>query len=245
VVGLRWCDIDFDERMLTVSHQVQEHDGQAVLVPPKSDRSLRSIALDHVTVTMLRRLQERGVSASGFLCVNRNGRPWSPSYVTHTFGKLVTQVDLPPVRFHDLRHGAASLSLAAGNDLKIVQALLGHASIVLTADTYSGAWPTRPPKPPPHSSATPAETAGIAFVATPAPSAARPPALTEPRNAHERTQSPGPTVATRRAHRSTTPTSKIRSISEPCWWASRQNGAPPGTRTPNPLVKSQLLCQLS
>nr|WP_246481219.1 tyrosine-type recombinase/integrase [Amycolatopsis umgeniensis] len=44
--------------------------------------------------------------------------------------------------FHDLRHGAATLSLAAGNDLKTVQALLGHASIVLTADTYTSVLPS-------------------------------------------------------------------------------------------------------
>jgi hypothetical protein len=44
-------------------------------------------------------------------------------------------------RTHDLRHGAASLSLAAGNDLKTVQDMLGHASIVLTADTYSSVLP--------------------------------------------------------------------------------------------------------
>jgi hypothetical protein len=70
-----------------------------------------------------------------------DGMHWRPSYVTHTFGRLIREADLPPVRFHDLRHGAASLSLAAGNDLKIVQALLGHVSIVLTADTYTSVLP--------------------------------------------------------------------------------------------------------
>jgi hypothetical protein len=54
---------------------------------------------------------------------------------------LVREADLPPIRFHDLRHGAASLSLAAGNDLKSVQAMLGHESIVLTADTYTSVLP--------------------------------------------------------------------------------------------------------
>ncbi|MGH3845204.1 MAG: tyrosine-type recombinase/integrase [Pseudonocardiaceae bacterium] len=45
------------------------------------------------------------------------------------------------MRLHDLRHGAASLSLAAGNDLKTVQTMLGHSSIVLTADTYTSVLP--------------------------------------------------------------------------------------------------------
>jgi hypothetical protein len=48
---------------------------------------------------------------------------------------------LPPVRLHDLRHGAASLAHTAGADLKTVQDQLGHASIVLTADTYTTVLP--------------------------------------------------------------------------------------------------------
>ncbi|MFI6741754.1 tyrosine-type recombinase/integrase [Nonomuraea sp. NPDC050451] len=45
------------------------------------------------------------------------------------------------MRLHDLRHGAATLALAAHTDLKVVQAMLGHASIVLTADTYVSVLP--------------------------------------------------------------------------------------------------------
>jgi integrase len=62
-------------------------------------------------------------------------------YVTHTFTRLVVEAGLPPIRLHDLRHGAASLSLAAGNDLKVAQAMLGHSIIVLTADTYTSVLP--------------------------------------------------------------------------------------------------------
>ncbi|RSM63059.1 hypothetical protein DMH03_13560 [Amycolatopsis sp. WAC 01376] len=77
----------------------------------------------------------------GFLFTNRHRGPLSPGYVTHTFTRLVAEAGLPPIRLHDLRHGAASLSLAAGNDLKVVQAMLGHSSIVLTADTYTSVLP--------------------------------------------------------------------------------------------------------
>jgi len=48
---------------------------------------------------------------------------------------------MPPVRLHDLRHGAATLALAAGVDLRVVQDMLGHSSIVLTADTYTSVLP--------------------------------------------------------------------------------------------------------
>src|SRR5207249_9156405 len=54
---------------------------------------------------------------------------------------LATGAGLPPVRLHDLRHGAATLALAAGVDLRVVQEMLGHSSIVLTADTYTSVLP--------------------------------------------------------------------------------------------------------
>jgi integrase len=67
---------------------------------------------------------------------------FKPDWITKLFRDLNAESGLPPVRLHDLRHGAASLSLAAGNDLKTVQNMLGHASIVLTADTYTSVLPT-------------------------------------------------------------------------------------------------------
>ena len=66
-----------------------------------------------------------------------DGSPLHPDWLTRTFGRLVKESGLPPVRLHDLRHGAATLAHAAGADLKTVQEQLGHTSIVLTADTYT------------------------------------------------------------------------------------------------------------
>jgi integrase len=61
----------------------------------------------------------------------------APDRLSRYFRQLNDASGLPPIRLHDLRHGAASLALAAGADLKVVQDMLGHASIVLTADTYT------------------------------------------------------------------------------------------------------------
>src|SRR5207253_265955 len=66
------------------------------------------------------------------------GTPLSPSNVARrSYKPLLTRAGLPEVRFHDLRHTAASLLLAMGEHPKVVQELLGHASITLTMDTYS------------------------------------------------------------------------------------------------------------
>jgi hypothetical protein len=143
---LRWSDLDLDAGYLTVSHQIRQIGAYIEVGKPKSEASNRVIALDHNTVTVLRRYRDSCRSPVlgepvGYLFLNGWGRPIRPDALTNLFRRLNDETRLPPIRLHDLRHGAASLSLAAGNDLKTVQDMLGHASIVLTADTYTSVLP--------------------------------------------------------------------------------------------------------
>ena len=64
-----------------------------------------------------------------------------PYQVQAAFRTLVQRVGLGPVRFHDLRHTAATLMLRAGVPIKIVSTRLGHATAALTLDTYSHVTP--------------------------------------------------------------------------------------------------------
>jgi integrase len=145
VAALRWCDIDLDAATLTVHEQIVVVDGQDVVGFPKSESSRRTIALDKVTVELLDGLWRRhrdtlaatGRNRDGYVFVDAHGRRLRPDYLTRRLAALIAACDLPPVRLHDLRHGAASLALAAGVDLKVVQEMLGHASIVTTADIYT------------------------------------------------------------------------------------------------------------
>jgi integrase len=149
--GLRWCDIDLDGKTAIISQQLQQYDGRLAICPPKTPHSARVIALDHTTVAALRAHHDRqqaeaasygpGYRASGFVFTNLNGDPMAPDRLSRTFKALAAEAGLPPVRLHDLRHGAATLALAAGVDLRIVQEMLGHSSIVLTADTYTSVLP--------------------------------------------------------------------------------------------------------
>ena len=65
-----------------------------------------------------------------------------PETVTSRLQDLAAAAGLPPVRLHDLRHGAASLVLAAGVPMKVVQETLGHCSSAITADTNTSVYPT-------------------------------------------------------------------------------------------------------
>ncbi|WP_406640255.1 tyrosine-type recombinase/integrase [Amycolatopsis sp. WGS_07] len=143
LLGLRWSDVDLEGRYLTVSHQIRQVGATVEVGKPKSDTSNRVIALDHGTVALLRRHRAgQDCDPAGYLFLNGHGCPIRPDALTSLFRLLNTRSGLPPVRLHDLRHGGASLSLAAGADLKTAQHLLGHSSIVLTADTYVSVLPT-------------------------------------------------------------------------------------------------------
>jgi Phage integrase family len=100
--------------------------------------------LDPETVIVLRAHRGRqgrqfakaGIAPRSWVFAHEDGEPLAPSHLTHTFNDLVEETGLPPVRLHDLRHGAATLMLLAGEELKTIADLLGHSSVVLTADTY-------------------------------------------------------------------------------------------------------------
>jgi len=149
---LRWCDVDLDGKTAVISQQLQQYDGRLTVCPPKTPHSTRMmIALDRTTVAALRAHRDRqlaeaasfgpGYHASGYVFANLNGEPMAPDRLSRTFKALAAEAGLPPVRLHDLRHGAATLALAAGVDLRTVQEMLGHSSIVLTADTYTSVLP--------------------------------------------------------------------------------------------------------
>lgn len=149
--GLKWSDLDLDAGTLTVSGQLQQLGGRLVAGPPKSDAGRRVIALDKTTIAALRehRLRQqaerdaagRRWTETGYVFTTRTGKPVAPDLMTRLFRTLVAGSGLPPVTLHGLRHGAATLALAAGADLKIVQDQLGHSTVVLTADTYTSVLP--------------------------------------------------------------------------------------------------------
>jgi integrase len=149
--GLHWTDLDLDNAALTVTWQIVQHGWATELKAPKTEGSERVIALDAGTVAALREhrlIQRRERLAAGpawtdtgLVFTKPDGTAFHPATVTEQFHALVAAAELPPVRLHDLRHGAATLALAAGTDLKIVQEMLGHSTITLTADTYTSVLP--------------------------------------------------------------------------------------------------------
>ena len=74
----------------------------------------------------------------GLIFASQSGTPLNPeNLVKRSFKPLLKRAGLPEIRFHDLRHTCATLLLSRGVHPKIVQELLGHATIAMTLDTYS------------------------------------------------------------------------------------------------------------
>jgi integrase len=161
-LALRWSDIDFDRRQLSIRQTLQRmggkrfgHPGSSKLVfqEPKTDRSRRTLHLPETIVLALRRhrtaqLQERLLAGSawqehGLVFPNTIGNPLEPRDAVADFKRILAKAGLSAsIRFHDLRHSAASLLLAQGVQLRAIMELLGHSSIALTANTYSHILPS-------------------------------------------------------------------------------------------------------
>jgi hypothetical protein len=140
--GLRWVDVDLKARVVMIGQQRLAYGHTVAVGPPKTAASRRTIALDRHTVRLLRAHRKRQLAErmaagerwqdSGYVFTTADGTALHPDYLTRRFGRLVTDSGLPPVRLHDLRHGAACLAHAAGADLKTIQQQLGHATIAIT-----------------------------------------------------------------------------------------------------------------
>lgn len=167
VCGLRWDDLDPEAGVITVKQQLTERSGDDSVCPfcgknhqglrfaiPKTDSGeYRKIELDQVTAGVLLHHQvQQGLEKMawgdaytdhGLVFCREDGSPLSPGNVTELFHRLTDSVRMPDgsklrrVRLHDLRHGQASLMLAAGVPMDIISRRLGHARSSFTADTYA------------------------------------------------------------------------------------------------------------
>ncbi len=152
IIGLRWRDVDFAAGQIAVVQTRLKANGTTYFAGPKTARSRRTIAIDPVTVDVLRR--HRAAQARERLALGpsyedndlvfcfANGQPLDPDGVTQRFQRHARHARLPVLRFHDLRHTHATLGLMAEVHPKVMQERLGHSSVAFTLDIYSHAIPT-------------------------------------------------------------------------------------------------------
>jgi integrase len=161
-VGLRWNDVDLEARRLTVRQQIvglygdqatpcpycgKPHAGATFGRPKTANGENRVVDLDGgvVGVLLAQRLHQdakraewgNAYSDHGLVFARADGTPIPSERVTKRFSELAAEAGLRHVRLHDLRHGQASLMLAAGVSMPVISKRLGHSTLSLTSDTYS------------------------------------------------------------------------------------------------------------
>ena len=150
--ALRWSDVDLDAGKATVRHTLQrvkqpdEKKGHLVMLPPKSEKSRRSIELPASCITSLRshrdrQQHDRAIAGSrwkesGYVFTSTIGTPIDDRKILKEFNALVNAAGLPKQRFHDLRHACISLLGAQGVPLKVIAEIVGHSDIRLTQNVY-------------------------------------------------------------------------------------------------------------
>lgn len=146
LLGLSWENVDFKNGVIYVKQQLQCKDGEYFFCTPKSGKG-RTIAPASVVMDALHqqwRDQRIASMEAGEAWSNPNNLvftdPLGKNLVRRTvvkhFKSVAQRVGIPEARFHDLRHSFAVTSLQAGDDIKTVQANLGHATAAFTLDVY-------------------------------------------------------------------------------------------------------------
>jgi integrase len=153
VFALQWHDIDFERRILTVRQGWhQEMKGYSMSLP-KTPHSRRTIALSQRVIQLLLKHREQQEKEKEMV-----GERWQKEYnlifpstvggrmmlervCSYHLRPLLRNLGLPEIRFHDLRHTAATLLLGQGVNVKVVSEMLGHANVTTTLRTYAHVLP--------------------------------------------------------------------------------------------------------
>jgi len=153
ILAIKWQDVQFERNMLQVRRIFTRQPGNRYIeAKPKTEKSRRSILLAPIVVALLKQHRTRQLEArlkAGSQWQERDlvfctslGTPLNPNKVVDRFKTLLKRAGLPEIRFHDLRHSAATILLSMEVHPKVVQELLGHNQISMTMDIYSHVLPT-------------------------------------------------------------------------------------------------------
>jgi integrase len=147
-LGLRWSDVDLETGNVTVSGVLQRVGGKWHRNEPKTEPSRRTVRVPAVAVAALREHRRRQIEERlaagprwrdrwGLVFTGPLGQELDPRAVTRGLQATLAGAGLPRQRFHDLRHGAATLMLAQGVPMRVVMETLGHSNMAMTANVYS------------------------------------------------------------------------------------------------------------
>ena len=147
LLGLKWSDLQWGSGRLNVQRQLQDVRGMgSFFQAPKTSSGRRTLQLGEGTIQALReqgefqKLQKECAGhrwqENDLIFPSKIGTPLNPSNLRLDFNRVLERAGGPRVRFHDLRHTAASLMLNNGIPVIVVSKILGHSKPSITLDIY-------------------------------------------------------------------------------------------------------------
>lgn len=140
VCGLKWCDIDFENEILSVNRTVQRiyikksisSESKIVISSPKTASSFRNIPLSKHLIKTMKKLRKN----NNFYIISGNRNFIEPRIYRKYYYSILSSLNLSKLSFHSLRHTFTTQAIELGTDYKTVAEILGHSSINITLNLY-------------------------------------------------------------------------------------------------------------
>ena len=140
LIALLWADLDVERQTISVSKQAVRVKGGGVKVTtPKTATSIRIESIPKEAVDLLIEEHEKHPDNPYMFPSPVNGGMWYPDAVNRLNTKMLKDLGLEHIRFHDLRHTFATVALQSGVESRTVSGMLGHADPGFTLRTYTHA----------------------------------------------------------------------------------------------------------
>lgn len=135
-LGLRWSDVDLENRIIHVTQQLQRINGEYVSVGLKTSRSRRDVMLTDETVKALEILKHSMNKPNGLVFTPGGGEPLSAHVDYSNWKRALKLCGIPSKRLHDARHTAATLMYSQGIGIETISRALGHSNSAITSRLY-------------------------------------------------------------------------------------------------------------
>ena len=137
ILALTWDDLDEENCTIRVNKQVQRINGELTLNTPKTASSIRTISICQDCVDELLNMRKRQTFVTKLMFPSPTTHGYrDPKTITKRLHRIQERAGVQQIRFHDLRHSFATLSLEEGMDIKTVSHMLGHTDAGFTMNTY-------------------------------------------------------------------------------------------------------------
>ena len=137
LLALQWSDLDFKTGRLRINKQVYSVNGKLEINEPKTKAAVRTVILPPAMVELLAEYRAQIFSEWMFPSRIKPEQPVDPGYIRKRLQVILERAGCKRVRFHDLRHTFATMSLENGMDVKTLSAIIGHVSSATTLNIYT------------------------------------------------------------------------------------------------------------